>query len=112
LFRKSKPGITGPVFFPILAFVSGFLAYRTMSQTDEFNKLAHNDFNISSGTIFFGSLGFALFIFTAIFLLYKKWNKLQNRWIRRIIGVNLVVLGCFVVYLAIHGWIGICVWKL
>jgi CubicO group peptidase (beta-lactamase class C family) len=112
LFRKSKPFITGPVYFPILAFVSAFLALRTISQIDEFNKLAHNDFNISSGTVFFGSLGFALFIFFAIFLLYRKWNGLTSRGIKGILCFNLGVLGCFAIYLAVHGWIGVCIWNL
>ncbi|MXV51937.1 serine hydrolase [Pedobacter sp. HMF7647] len=111
-FKNSKPAVRGPVFFPILAFISGFLAYRTLSVTDETNKLLYNDFNISSGTIFFGSLGFAVYIFYAIFLLYRKWNSLRSWGIKGMLCFNLGVLGCFAFYLAVHGWIGICVWNL
>ncbi|RZK35472.1 MAG: hypothetical protein EOO61_11870 [Hymenobacter sp.] len=112
LLRKSKPIFMGPALLPVLALTSGFTARRVLVGADDTNKLIFNDVNALSIVIFLGSLGFALFIFWAAFLLYRNWNSFQNKWVRGILSFNLAILCCFTLYLSLHGWIGVRVWAL
>ncbi|MBO9153636.1 serine hydrolase domain-containing protein [Chitinophaga sp. GCM10012297] len=111
-FKKLSWKILPAALFPALAVGSIFLAYRKLSVTDAIDKAIFTSVNATTLTIFLGSAAFGLFTLCGALFLFRKWNRINSKWLKGIFAANILLLCYMTGLLLYHGWIGVRVWAL
>lgn len=112
LFRRMKLIDLCIPLFPVIGTFCFIWAYRIMGQTDASHKELFASMNSTSFSIFAGMLLFAVLIIISCFILYIRWTKLSNRWIRVFFTFNNFFLCYLVATLVLNGWIGVPIWMM
>ena len=111
LLRKIKTQLFILILMPALATINGLLAYRKLVLTDELHKVAFATANPTTLFIFIGSLGFGVFTLVSLFLLVRYWKSFSYKWLRITFVFVVGLLTYLSVIFFIHGWIGLCIWR-
>ncbi|MFC4213021.1 serine hydrolase domain-containing protein [Pedobacter lithocola] len=112
LFKKISFKTFFVLVLPAFASVSGLLAYRKLSLTDEVNKIAFSSINTTTLFIFFTSIGFGFFTLISLVMLIRQWNVLKNKLIKIVLSFTIIMLCYLSGIFLLNGWIGVRIWVL
>ncbi|MCZ4222538.1 serine hydrolase domain-containing protein [Pedobacter rhodius] len=112
LFKKINYQRFFLLALPALAGLSGLLAYRKLSITDEVNKIAFSSINATTLFIFFTSLSFGFLTIISLILLIKQWNILKNKFVKITLTFTIIMLCYLTGIFILNGWIGVRIWAL
>lgn len=112
LFKKLSYKTFFLLALPAFASLSGLLAYRKLTITDQVNKIAFSSINATTFFIFFASLSFGFLTLVSLILLIRQWSVLKNKLVKVVLTFSIIMLCYLTGIFLLNGWIGVRIWAL